>query len=65
MSWFFKLINKLDTAPYYADALAEFNRQNGTEYKRWQDLSRDDLEWHLARYVMLRCSETSVDVEKE
>jgi hypothetical protein len=65
MNWFFKLINKLDTAPYYADALAEFNRQNGTEYKRWQDLSRDDLECHLARYVMLRCSETSVDVEKE
>lgn len=65
MSWFFNLINKLDTAPYYADALEELNRQNGTEYKRWQELSRDDLEWYLARYVMLRRNKTSIDVEKE
>lgn len=52
MSWLLKLINGASAAQYDTSSLAAFNRQNKTNYRRWQDISIEDLRWYLSRYVM-------------
>lgn len=47
-----KTMNIFSTGEYYDAALIEFNRQNGTEYATWTDISDVDLIWHLSRYVL-------------
>ena len=52
MSWLIKLFNSASTARYDVFTLAAFNRQNDTNYRRWKDMSVEDLRWYLSRYVM-------------
>ena len=55
----FKLINSINTQDYYADALAEFNLQNVTDYQSWTEITSADLVWYLSRYVMDRRPDNS------